>query len=164
MVGDDHLTLAMTFHGFPQEFQRRFAVTALGHKAFEHLALVVHGPPKIVRLAVNLDENLVEGPLPMCPWPHPVHPSAADLGRKQRTKSMLPEPNGFVAELHAAFVQQILDIAKPKREPHIEHHVKANDLRGCLEVPKRTVFCHSQTLRDRPARLKQVSYDSARPD
>ncbi len=152
----------MAFHGFPEEFQRRFAVTALGHKAFDHLALVVHGPPKLVCLAVDLHENLVQMPLPMCPWPHPVHPSAADLSRKHRTEPVPPEPNGFVADLDAAFMQQILHIAERKRKPHIEHHVKANDLRGCLEVPKRTVFCHSETLRDRPARLKQVSPDSAK--
>ncbi len=65
MVGDEHLSPAVSFHGFSEEFQRRFTVTPLGHIAFEHLPLVIHGPPKLVRLAVNLHENLVQMPLPV---------------------------------------------------------------------------------------------------
>jgi hypothetical protein len=41
----------MAFHGFPEEFQGSLPITALREKAFQDFPLVIHGPPKIVRLA-----------------------------------------------------------------------------------------------------------------
>jgi hypothetical protein len=62
-------------------------------------------------------------------------------------------------------MQQILGIAKGKREPDIHHYSKADDLRRRFEIPKRGAFCHSTTIRSRLARLKAVFSDSARqPD
>ena len=64
-VGHDNLRLAVTLHGIPEEFQRCFAIPALCDIAFQHLTFVIHGAPKIVRLAVDLHENLVQVPLPV---------------------------------------------------------------------------------------------------
>jgi hypothetical protein len=161
LVGDEHFRLAMALHGFPQEFQSRFAVTALGHKAFKHLALVVHGPSKRVRLTVDLQENLVEVQLPMCPWPHPVHPSAADLSREHQTEPVPPKPYRLMADVDAAFMQKIFHIPQRERKPHIHHNSQADDLGARLKITKGGTFCHPATLSTRPARLKQVSSDSA---
>ena len=40
------------------------AVACPRHVAFQHLSFVIHGPPEIVPLAVDLHEHLVEVPTP----------------------------------------------------------------------------------------------------
>jgi hypothetical protein len=52
---------AMAFHCFPKEFQDSLAITTLYDEAFEHFPFMIHSPPKIVRLAVDLHEHLVQG-------------------------------------------------------------------------------------------------------
>jgi len=64
-----------------------------------------------------------------------------------------------MADIDAAFVQQILNIPKREREPDVQHHRKANDLRARLEVAKWGAFGHPATLRNHPAWLKLVSSD-----
>jgi hypothetical protein len=116
-----------------------------------------------VRLAVNLYENFVHMPLPVGVCAHLLDAFSTDLSRKHRTKSVPPKPDGFVADINATFVQQILYVPKPKGEPYIEHYRQANDLGGCLEVAKWTAFYHPTNLDGRPARLNQVSSDSTEP-
>jgi hypothetical protein len=67
----------------------------------------------------------------------PKNPPFPDFCGENRTESVPPEPHGLVADLDAAFVQQILDIAQRQREPHIHHHRQADDLGRGFEVPKR---------------------------
>jgi hypothetical protein len=59
-----------------------------------------------------------------------------------------------MADIDAAFVQQIFHIAKGQREPVIQHHGKTDDLRTGFEVAEWGAFCHLGKLRNRPARLK----------
>jgi hypothetical protein len=133
-VGDEDMWAAMAFHCFPEEFQGSLGITALCDKAFEQFPFMIHSPPKIVRLAVDLHERLVQVPLPVCPRPHSFNPSAADLSGKHRPKSVPPKPDGFVTDLNASLVQQIFDIAKRKWEPDVQHHCKADVLGARLEI------------------------------
>ena len=43
----------------------------------------------------------------------------------------------------------------------IRNHSQADDLRARFKVPEWGVFCHTERLRNRPARLKLVLSDSA---
>jgi hypothetical protein len=95
----------MAFHGFPEEFQGCLAITALRDKAFQDFPLVIHGPPKVVRLVVNLHAHLIQMSLPVPPRLHSVNPSAADLSGKHRAKSVPPKSNRLMADVDAAFVQ-----------------------------------------------------------
>jgi hypothetical protein len=106
----------MVFHLFSQEFQSCFATTALRDKAFKDFPLVIDGPLKIVRLAINLHEYPVQVPLPVRICAHLTDSFPADLSGKHRTKSIPPKPNRLMADVDAAFVQKILHIAKRKRE------------------------------------------------
>jgi len=151
----------MTFHCFSKEFQCCLAITALCDKAFQDFPFVIHSPPKIVRLAVDLHEYLIQMPLPVCPRPHSINPSAANFSGKQRAKSVPPKANGLMADVDAAFVQKILNIAKRKRKPNIHHDGQTDDLWARLEVAKGAAFCHPATLIARPARLNKFSSDSA---
>lgn len=58
-----------------------------------------------------------------------------------------------MADLDAAFMQMVLDIAERQREPDVHHHGQANDLGRGLEVPEREALGHPARLGDRPARL-----------
>ena len=103
--------MTVTLHGFPEEFQCCFAIPALRDIAFQHLALVIHGSPKVVRLAVNLYKNLIQMPLPVRVCAHLLNPFSADLGCKHLSKSVPPEPDRLMADLDAAFVQQVLNVS-----------------------------------------------------
>ena len=155
------MNAAMAFHGFPKEFQCCLAITALCDEAFQDFSFVIHSPPEVVRLAVYLREYLIQMPLPVCPRPHSINPSAANFSGKQRAKFILPVPHSFVADVDAALVQQVLDIAKRKRQPNLQHHCQPNDLRARLEATDGAAFCHRATLITRPARLDQFCFDIA---
>ena len=96
---------------------------------------MIHSPPKVVRLTVDLHENFVQVPLPVRICTHPIDPISANFRGEHRTKRVPPEPNRFVADVDAALVEQILDIAERQWKPDIHHHRKANDLGADCEVP-----------------------------
>jgi hypothetical protein len=102
----------MAFHCFLEKFQCCPVITALRNEALQDFPFVIRSPPKIVRLAVDLHEYLIQMPLPVCPRPHSINPFPADLSGKYWAKSTPPKPNGFVADIDTAFVQKILNIAK----------------------------------------------------
>ena len=72
---------------------------------------MVNGPPKVMHFAVDSDEHLVQMPTPLARF-HPGDPLFSDLGRKHWTEPMPPIPHGFMTDINATFMQQILDIAK----------------------------------------------------
>jgi len=80
--------------------------------------------------------------------------------RKQRTKSIPPKPDRFVAYIDSAFVEQILYVPERPWKTDVQHHGKSNDLWRRFEVPKWIGLGHHQTLIDRPARLKPFTPDS----
>ena len=81
-------------------------------KGFQHFTLVIHGPPQVMRLAVDLYEYLVQMPLPVRESTHLLDTSTANLSGEHRAKSIPPIPHRFVADVDAALVQQVLDIAQ----------------------------------------------------
>ncbi|WP_235862354.1 hypothetical protein [Roseovarius litorisediminis] len=66
-----------------------------------------------------------------------------------------------MADIDAAFVEQIFHIAKRERKPHIQHHRQADNLTARFEIAKWIRFGHLHTLQIRRARLKTVSSDNA---
>jgi hypothetical protein len=136
-------------------------ITALCDEAFQDVPAVIHGPPKIVRLAVNLHEHLVQVPLPIGIYAHLADPFLADLCGKQRAKSVPPKPNRFVAYVDPALVQQVLDIAERKWKSNVYHHREADGLGAAVKVLEGVCFRHQRRLRNRPARIKQIFSDKA---
>jgi len=59
-----------------------------------------------------------------------------------------------------ADINASLHITKRKRKSNVQHHSQADDLRARFKVPEWGVFCHTERLRDHPARLKLVLSDS----
>ena len=64
LVGHNPFRSTVLEHCFSYKFQGCRLVRRLCHDAFQNLALVIHGPPQIVPLAVDLREELVEVPSP----------------------------------------------------------------------------------------------------
>ena len=91
-----------------------------------------------------------------------TNPALADLRCKDRTEPMPPIPHRFMADIDAAFMQQIFYVSKRQRKTNVQHHRQANDLAARFKVAKWVRFGHPTKLRNRPARLKPVSFDSAR--
>ena len=135
-------------------------VAALDEKV-EHLALIIDSAPQPEFSATNLDDHLVEVPAPAA-RSHPFDPALPDLGRKHWPEALPPEPDRFMADLNAALMQQILDVAERQRETDVQHHRQADDLGTGFEPLEWTVFGHWQTLASTRPRLKPSSSDRAR--
>jgi hypothetical protein len=73
---------------------------------------VIDSPPEVVGFAPNLDEHLVQVPLPLGIASALADAPFPDLGREHRAEAVPPKPNRFVADFNAAFVEQILDVPK----------------------------------------------------
>ena len=102
---------AKALHCFSEEFQCRFAVTTLGDIAFKHLALVLHSPPELVRLAVDLHENLVQMPLPIGMDAHLPDTFPADLHGEKRVEPIPHETYRLVTGINPSLVQKVLHIS-----------------------------------------------------
>jgi hypothetical protein len=144
-----------------KELQRGFAVPVLCDVAFQHLALMIHGPPKGMRLAADLHENLVQVPSPIRVRTHLLDTFTTNFCGEHWAKSIPPIPHRFVADVDAALVQQVLDIAERKGKANLHHDRQADDLRVAVKALERVCFRHEQRLRNHPARLKQICSDNA---
>ncbi len=107
--------------------------------------------------AVDLREDLVKMLLPVRVSTHPTDTLLADLGGKQRAKSVPPEPHRFMADIAPALMQQIFHIPERPREPDVQHHSQADDVGTRLEIAERIEFYYSWTLRDQPTLLNRIS-------
>ena len=121
---------------------------------------MIDSPPEVVPLAVNLHEDLVEVPLPAAGL-HPLDPSFSNLRCKHRTKPVPPVAHRLMADIDAPLMQKIFDVAKRKRETHVEHHRQADDLWARLEVAEVAAFRHAGTLASDLPLLKLSSSDSS---
>lgn len=97
---------------------------------------MIYGAPQVMAFTIDLHEDLVEMPTPTA-RPQSLDPAFPDLGGEHRTELVAPTPDGLVADLDAALVQQVFDVAKRKREANVQHNRQANDLRAGFEVLER---------------------------
>jgi len=153
LVGHVAIARTMFLHSFPKKLQSCLLVPGLCYKALKHLTLVIDRAPEIMPLAVDLHEHLVEVPSPVAGF-HALDPAFPDLSGEQRAEPMPPEPDGFMADLDTALMQQILDVPKREREPDVHHHRQADDLAARLEVLEWVRLGHAETLASALPRLK----------
>ena len=73
---------------------------------------------------------------------HTPYPKLLDLACKLGAKSVPPVPNGFIANIHTAFIEKVFDIPKSKRKSHIKHYCKLDDLRARFEIAERYWIGH----------------------
>ena len=75
-------------------------------------AFVIDGAPEIMGLSSDLCEHLVQMPLPRGDLPHVRSYLSTDLPGEVSAKPINPEPDAFMADIDAAFVQHVFDISK----------------------------------------------------
>ncbi len=153
-IGDDLFRLSMALHEFPEEFQRGPLVSSFCDHRLQDFSFVVHGPPEVVPLAVDLHEELVDVPFPFGVGAELLNPLPSDLRGEHRAEPVPPIAHRLMAHVDAALMEQVFDIPKRQWEPNIHHHRKANDLWRRLEVAKGRGLGHARTLGRPPARLK----------
>jgi hypothetical protein len=73
-----------------------------------------------------------------------------------------PEPYSFVADVDAALVRQVLDIAERKWKANLHHNRQADHLRAAVKILEGVTFCHGWTLRNRLAPLKAIPSDKTK--
>ncbi|SLN33258.1 hypothetical protein RUM8411_01419 [Ruegeria meonggei] len=82
------------------------------YDCFQHLAFVINSPPKIMPLAIHLQEYLIHVPLPFGERAQLLDTLPSDLSGKQRAEPVPPIADGFVADIDPAFMQQIFHVSK----------------------------------------------------
>ena len=109
-IGRDRFRAAVALQRLLHERQRGRLVPRLRNEALQDLAFVINGSPEIDLLAVDLHEHLIKVPTPVPKPPHSANPLPGDVVREQRTKSIPPEPDRFVAHINPALKEQVLHI------------------------------------------------------
>jgi hypothetical protein len=103
----------ISLHQLFQEVQGDLAITLFGGNTFKHLALVIHGSPEIVGLAVDLQQDLVEmaSPLRAASVRNRALPDlTANMGPKRvrQRRIVLADSDGTLSE-------KVLDVAQGPR-------------------------------------------------
>jgi hypothetical protein len=124
LVSDDHPRHRVCLlHQAAEEAPGGCLVPPVLHEDVEHVAVLVDGPPQVLVLPVDLDEDLVQVPLVAGPWPttaQSVRVGLAELGA--------PAAHCLVGDDHASLEQQLLDLAEAERESVVQPHAVGYDL------------------------------------
>lgn len=88
---------AVALGRLPKEFQGRYLVPRLNHKASQDIAIAIDGAPDRVPFVADLHENLVEVPASLPASLHPIDPLAPDLGPEPGAEPQPPEADGLMA-------------------------------------------------------------------
>jgi hypothetical protein len=127
-----------------------------GH--LKNLAFVIYCPRKIMCLAVDTHENLVQMPAP-ARIRMVLNVPFSDLHGKHRAKTVPSEPYRLVADIDASFIKKILDLPQRQRIPDIHHHRQADNLGRRFKITK--WVSHPQRLRAATVSLKPFCSDIA---
>ena len=74
------------------------------------IALMIDGAPEVMLDAVDLYEDFIEMPLPLCDPAHVVSTRFADLLRAVSSEPIAPYPDAFVENIYATLMEQVFDI------------------------------------------------------
>ena len=81
----------------------------------DDLAILVDGPPDVLTVAADRDEEFVQMPR-VADWPRPT-PEPSRVGR---TESLAPVPDGLVRHRDAALGEEVFDVAEAEGESVVE--------------------------------------------
>ena len=69
-----------------------------------------------------------------------------------------------MADVDAALVQQVFDVAERQREPDVHHDRQADDFGRGLEVPERGTLGHPGRLASQVGSLKEFALTGSMPE
>ena len=86
-------------------------ISFLGDQSIKDCTFVINSPPKIVGLAFDLHEYLVEMSTPVVRALVQSLLPLFELLANKRTKSVSPKANGFITDINSPLMKQVLDLA-----------------------------------------------------
>lgn len=69
-VSDDHSRCPVSFHRFLHKGKCRLLIPGLSDVAFQYFTFVIDGAPEVMLHAIDLHEDLIQVPLPLCVLAH----------------------------------------------------------------------------------------------
>ena len=96
---------SIPFHYFLEQSHCCFAIPAFRNIGFQNFPFLVDGTPKVMCFAIDLHEDLIKMPFSVGITQERMESSLPDLARKQRTKSVPPITNSFMANINATLMQ-----------------------------------------------------------
>jgi hypothetical protein len=107
----------------------------------DHVAVLIHGTPQMLLLAVDSNEDLVQVPV--------TEPTLTPLQfpRIARTELQTPAPDRLIRHDDSPFGQKILDISEAQAEAMVRPDCIANDLgRKTIAGVTRSIALHGISL------------------
>lgn len=138
--------ITASLHRLLQKFKHSLAISLLCDVGLKDFTLMIDGSPKIMNLAINPNEKLIQMPPPLWQVFHRLGPLLSDFSGEFRPEPIPPSTNCFVADINGAFVENIFNLSQQQWETNIHHHCGANNLRRSLKISE-WVF-HRETLRN----------------
>jgi hypothetical protein len=106
-------------------------------RLLEHLTLVIHRPPQVDHLAVQLHVHLVQMPAPVAKAAHPAHALAANVTGEQRAEPVQPQPDRLMADVDPALEQQVFHVPQRQWEADVHQHHQPDHLGRRVEATER---------------------------
>ena len=100
---------------------------------------------EIVLVTVDLHKDPIHLPAPLGNLARRPGSAFLDLTGEEQPKPVDPFPHALMANVDAAFVQQVLGISERQRKADIHHDLQADDFRRRFEVAEGR-FAHPKTM------------------
>ena len=125
-----------------KESFRGALITARLNQDVDHVAVLIHGTPQILLLAVDSNEDFVQMPNIAEAALTPLQFSGI-----ARTKLLTPESNRFIRDNDSAFGEKILDISEAQAETMVSPDGIADDFwRKTMTVIARPIVLHGTSV------------------
>jgi len=143
LVGDHSPGLTtLAFEQLAKEAPRRSTITPCLHQDVDHVAILIHRPPKVVSLAPDRDEDFVQ-----MPGVAQTTLSSLQLRGVSWTELLTPQADGFVGDGDSSFGQEILNISETQSKPVVQPDCMTDDLRReAVSVVPQLSSIHPATL------------------
>jgi len=123
-VGDDHARdVGQAFTELAKELLGGSLVPTALDQDIQDVALLIDRPPQIVTFALDRQKYFIHLPLVTRPGA-----AAPELIGIVLSELAAPLANGFIGHAHAAFQQQLFNIAEAQAEVEVQPHRMAEDL------------------------------------
>ncbi len=139
LVGhEDSGDVAQSLEQFAEEALGSFPILTGLQQNIERVAILIHGPPKIVVLAVLGQDDFVQVPLVPAVWLPAKKSIGIGLAELER-----PMADGFMADNDPAIRQDFFHVPEAQRKPEVQPYGVADDFNW---IPAAEVNCRSSDL------------------
>jgi len=104
-AGPNDFRVSVAFRCFSEEFQCCILVALLGDISLQYFAFVINSAPQVMRLAPDLDEDLIKMPPSLRHLAHRFGSPFTDFTGKMTSEPIDPEADAFMADIDATLVE-----------------------------------------------------------